>query len=647
NKASGKPISKPNKPQDRLPLRCHKCGSTSHLANTCPKKTRINEIEIKKDNTKETNDVHAHKSDSEPSQEEELPDELSIEKINVSFEVREVHTHLPQYSDECMDLIHIQNAKMQKTKPSRSKGYTAGSSCITNIVINNTEAKIHLDSGSFCTCVGKNYLYKIYTNWQDTIMPIEGIKFSSAIQNMHPLGIFEAEIIFPHPSGSIRLKVKFVVMSNCTSQHFIHGNDYLNIYGIDINNHKDRYFTIGENKRQKFAFSPERREITVIKQVKNVNKEKFVSNQLIEAQISPELILEMKEELIEIFFQYREAFASDDEPLGAIKGHEVDIILNVERPYPPLLRRPAYPASRRAREALKRHFNDLMKLGVLRKAGHNEEVEVTTPVIITWNNDKSIMVGDFEALNTYTIPNRYPIPRIHETLTQLSKARFITSMDAFKGFHQNVSTPHARKLLRITAHLGISEYLRMPFGIKNAPSHYQRMMNTIFPHELSEGWLIIYIDDIIICSETWQLNLERLSLVLKKIIKVNMKISLKKCNFGFHELKALGHLVPGLSLGIDKSKGAAALLKQMPQNNKEMMSFLGFASYDRQHLKDFAIHSRSLYRICDQQTVFEITQERIQSYDKSKYTLTNAPLLFMPEWKLPFRLYIDACGEGL
>ncbi|MBW0560717.1 hypothetical protein O181_100432 [Austropuccinia psidii MF-1] len=139
-----------------------------------------------------------------------------------------------------------------------------------------------------------------------------------------------------------------------------------------------------------------------------------------------------------------------------------------------------------------------MKLGVLRKDGHNEEVEVTTPVIITWHNDKSRMAGDLRALNTYTIPDRYPIPRIHEALTQLSQARFITSMDALKGFHQNFLTPHARKLLRIHAHCGIYEYLRMPFGIKNAPSHYQRMRNKIFPDELTEGWLIIYIDEIII-----------------------------------------------------------------------------------------------------------------------------------------------------
>ncbi|MBW0553474.1 hypothetical protein O181_093189 [Austropuccinia psidii MF-1] len=138
---------------------------------------------------------------------------------------------------------------------------------------------------------------------------------------MKPLGILEAEMIFPHPAGSIRLQVEVFVINNCTSQHFILEKDHLNIYGIGINNHKDRYFTIGESKRQKISFPLEKREITVIRKVKNVNKEKLVSNQLIEAQISPELTPEMKEELIGILFQYREAFASDNEPLGPIKGH--------------------------------------------------------------------------------------------------------------------------------------------------------------------------------------------------------------------------------------------------------------------------------------------------------------------------------------
>ncbi|MBW0465164.1 hypothetical protein O181_004879 [Austropuccinia psidii MF-1] len=112
----------------------------------------------------------------------------------------------------------------------------------------------------------------------------------------------------------------------------------------------------------------------------------------------------MNDNLIEILFQYRKAFSSDNEPLGVIKGHEVYIMLNVKRPYPPLSRRPDYPASLRAREALKYNINEMLKLGVLRKVGHNEELEFNTPVVITWHNKKSSMVCDFRALNNYNIP---------------------------------------------------------------------------------------------------------------------------------------------------------------------------------------------------------------------------------------------------
>ncbi|MBW0499369.1 hypothetical protein O181_039084 [Austropuccinia psidii MF-1] len=112
----------------------------------------------------------------------------------------------------------------------------------------------------------------------------------------------------------------------------------------------------------------------------------------------------MKEKLIDLLFKYKNAFATEKEPLGAIIEHEVEIILNVEKPYPPLLRRLAYPASPRAREALEVHIKELVDLGVLRKLGHNQQVEVTTPVIKTWHNGKSRMVVDFRALSTYTIP---------------------------------------------------------------------------------------------------------------------------------------------------------------------------------------------------------------------------------------------------
>ncbi|MBW0579953.1 hypothetical protein O181_119668 [Austropuccinia psidii MF-1] len=151
------------------------------------------------------------------------------------------------------------------------------------------------------------------------------------------------------------MKTEILVIDNCTSHHIILENDSLNIYGIDINNHKGRYFTIGENKRQTFAFSNIPKQISIISFVKDTYKEEFVANQLVEAQIYPELSPKMRHDLVDVLQTYKNVFASDNEPLGAIKGHEVDITINIYRPSPPVLGRTAYPASSRAREALEKH----------------------------------------------------------------------------------------------------------------------------------------------------------------------------------------------------------------------------------------------------------------------------------------------------
>ncbi|MBW0574689.1 hypothetical protein O181_114404 [Austropuccinia psidii MF-1] len=150
------------------------------------------------------------------------------------------------------------------------------------------------------------------------------------------------------------MKTEIVVMENFTSQHIILGNYYLNIYGIDINNHKERYFTIGENKRKKFSFSNIPKQISIVSSNKDTHKEEFVNYQLIKAQINPSLSPKMRHELFDVLYTYRNAFALDNEPLGTIKENEVDIKLKIDRPYPPVLGRPAYPASARAREALKK-----------------------------------------------------------------------------------------------------------------------------------------------------------------------------------------------------------------------------------------------------------------------------------------------------
>ncbi|MBW0539215.1 hypothetical protein O181_078930 [Austropuccinia psidii MF-1] len=218
------------------------------------------------------------------------------------------------------------------------------------------------------------------------------------------------------------------------------------MYGTDLNNNKDRYFTIGHNKHQKLSFLPFKRQFTVDK-------------------VLPVYL----DEPSALLYDHKESFASEKGPLGEIVGHDAYIILNIERPYPSPLRRPEYPEDFKSREALTIYIKELLDLGVIRKVGNNEKVEITTPVTVAWYNVKSRMVGEFRALSTYTFPDRYPMPKIQISLTQISQAVYISTMDALKGFHQNVVTPRARKYLKIIIDCEVYEYLRIPFGIKNAP----------------------------------------------------------------------------------------------------------------------------------------------------------------------------------
>ncbi|MBW0543999.1 hypothetical protein O181_083714 [Austropuccinia psidii MF-1] len=214
------------------------------------------------------------------------------------------------------------------------------------------------------------------------------------------------------------------------------------------------------------------------------------------------------------------------------------------------------------------------------------------------------LTGDFRALNNYIKTDRYPIPRIPHALDKLAKAKYITKMDFMEGFHQNGVKPNSMKLLRIICHMGIYEYTRMPFGIKNSPAHFQRMMDKIFQDEILEGWMVVYIDNVIIYSETWEDHVQYIDQVLGKCTPINLKISLKKCNFCQQEILALGHKVSGVSLEIDKNKVAAALQKPVPKNIKEVQSLLGFSSYYRNHIKHFAHITSSIYKLFSKDLAF-------------------------------------------
>ncbi|MBW0520611.1 hypothetical protein O181_060326 [Austropuccinia psidii MF-1] len=298
-KSPNKPFIKKDKPRETLKpntsnnneqRKCHKCGVIGHLANNCIKKAKINGI-VKTEDLSDKEEEYDSERDTEKAETSES-DEINIinakiDNIYLIYEVLDVNSNLPQVGTSDTSLTSIKDAKLYRTKPAKGMGCAAVKSSISIIMGGNQEAKVSLDTGAYCTSVGKSYLKEVLPDWEEKLIQIQGVELSCASESMKPLGIIDLTLIFPQPSQCIRLKVEFVVMDNCTSNHFILGNGYFSVYGIDISNQKDRYFTIGDNKRQKFGFFNNKRKITVI-----VNEEKspemdfFITGQPKEAEFN-------------------------------------------------------------------------------------------------------------------------------------------------------------------------------------------------------------------------------------------------------------------------------------------------------------------------------------------------------------------------
>ncbi|MBW0534807.1 hypothetical protein O181_074522 [Austropuccinia psidii MF-1] len=179
--------------------------------------------------------------------------------------------------------------------------------------------------------------------------------------------------------------------------------------------------SIGANKEKKFSLD--------IYQISAQDPLEELLNEFRGGQFSTTITSKQKLHLLKMLRKNRAEFAIGEEPLGKIRGHDIELHLDVERPYSSMLRRPPYQASLETRREIEKHINEVLDMDFIRKIGHNEVVEITTPGLITLHDGKSRLCGDSRALNNYKKADRYPIPRISHALDKLAKAKYITKMD--------------------------------------------------------------------------------------------------------------------------------------------------------------------------------------------------------------------------
>lgn len=256
------------------------------------------------------------------------------------------------------------------------------------------------------------------------------------------------------------------------------------------------------------------------------------------------------------------------------------------------------------------------------------------------------LVIDYRKLNEKTIDDRYPVPNITDVLDKLGKCQYFTTLDLASGFHQVEIEPKDIPKTTFCVENGHYEFIRMPFGLKNAPSTFQRVMDNVLREHIGK-LCFVYMDDIIVYSTSLEEHICSLKKIFETLDKYNLKLQLDKCEFLSKEVAYLGHIVTPEGIKPNPDKIKAIIDWPLPRNDKELRGFLGTLSYYRRFIKDLARIIKPLTSpLCKGQKL-EHTPEFIETFAKCKALLTSSHVLQYPDFSQPFILTTDASNSAI
>jgi len=269
------------------------------------------------------------------------------------------------------------------------------------------------------------------------------------------------------------------------------------------------------------------------------------------------------------------------------------------------------------------------------------------PVLLVKKKDGSFRLCiDYRQLNKYTIKNRYPLPRIDDLINQLRGALVFSKIDLRSGYQQiRVKAEDIPKTAFRTRYSHY-EYQVMPFGVTNAPAVFMDYMNRIF-HPFLDSFVVVFIDDILIYSKTFEEHEKHLIAVLQILKDKKLYAKLSKCEFWLEEIKFLGHIISKEGVSVDPTKVEAVLQWEPPKSVTEIRSFLGLAGYYRRFIEGYSKIAMPLTQLTKKGQRFEWTENCENSFQELKKRLTTSPVLALPDPNGHFVIFCDASKMGL
>jgi hypothetical protein len=352
-----------------------------------------------------------------------------------------------------------------------------------------------------------------------------------------------------------------------------------------------------------------------------------------------------KNMVLDILSRFTHLF--DNRKVGEARQDGTRVMHQIHTGSEPPRRAHPYRQSPAIEEAINKEIQRLLDDSVIE---HSNSPWASPIVMVRKPRDtKWRMCIDYRALNKITVPDVYPLPAIDQLLYNMRDAKVFTTMDLQSAYNQISVAPEDQAKTAFIHRTGLYQYRRMPFGLRNAPATFQRFMNMMFgtSDENMYLYVMVYLDDVIIFSNTVAEHGVHLVKVLGLLSRHGLKLKLSKCEFAKTRVRYLGHILDGTGIHVDPEKVVAVSGMPSPKKVVELQSFLGMVGYYRRFISGFAKIADPLIKLLKKKEKWVWTDECENAVLKLKEALTSAPVLCMPDYKKQFIVQTDASLVGI
>ncbi|KAJ1036856.1 hypothetical protein NDA10_005515 [Ustilago hordei] len=302
---------------------------------------------------------------------------------------------------------------------------------------------------------------------------------------------------------------------------------------------------------------------------------------------------------------------------------------------------PLYLKGPKEMSELRRYLDENLEKGFIRPS----KSPARSPVLFVPKKDGGLrLCVDYRGLNEITVKNRAPLPLIEEQLFLLRKARIYTKLDLRAAYNLIRIAKGDEWKTAFGTQLGLYEYLVMPFGLANAPAHFQSFINDIF-RDIIGVYVVVYLDDFLIFSDTEEAHVKHVTEVLTRLRSNRLFAKLSKCEFHTKTVEFLGYIIKPTGIEMDPEKVRTVKEWPMPESIHDIQRFLGFANFYRRFIAHFARIARpltALVKPIEWFKKFELPEEAQQAFHKLIQAFTSAGVLQHFDYHLPTRLETDA-----